>query len=695
MGSDKELTRHDLLSGRWHHTPLPVSPSTGRAATPRALVQGRDGTLWLGSTSGLFRLDAMTGQTTPVDINLGCLDIFSLARDEGDGLYIGTWQGLYHYASRHGEVECINPDTSIIDLRRQCIRSIFRDDNHTSWIGTRGFGLVRIDSTGAVTVWDSRDGLAHDWVQAIQQDDQGRLWISTNNGISRFDPATERFRTYRRELGIENAEFNIGSSLEDANGRLSFGAMGGIVVFMPNQIRDLPMPPQVRFTDLEITGESTHPVSETQEGIAQNYPIPQNEPLRIPPSVLTMTIRFSSLSLASSEMNAYAYRLKPLQQDWHALGNTNHVSFTRLNPGDYVLEVKGANSDGIWNETPGRLSIHVTPPWYRHTAFRVGLFLAAGLLIFTTYRVRTRQIQQRNEWLAARVRQRTTELSDANSSLESELAQRLRAEAQLRLHSKTLEERVEAKSKDLMEMKKREFQQQKLVAMGKAASTVAHEIKNPLSSLKMSLSALAGRPNLDDRDLRYLDLAVRDATHMETLLKEMLSFTKPMHFEFTFSDLNGLVKDVLRRQEIPMAQSGIETTLLTDPELPLMRMDPGRINQVLTNCLINAMQAMPQGGHIEIRTALLLDSYEAQVQIIDNGPGIDEADLAQIFEPFFTRKSSGTGLGLTVAQKIAQAHQGKLILTSQKGQGTTCTLTLPLDTEKQILTEADLEPNRL
>lgn len=250
--------------------------------------------------------------------------------------------------------------------------------------------------------------------------------------------------------------------------------------------------------------------------------------------------------------------------------------------------------------------------------------------------------------------------------------------------TKTLEERVEQESRELKAAHERALHIEKMASLGKMAAVVAHEINNPLSGILTYAKLLrkwidrgeASREKHDEA-LQCLDLIASESRRCGDLVKNLLSFsrTSPMNLEAT--DLNAVVERSARLAEHQMELSAIQLHLDLAPSLPRVQCDPAQIEQVLIALVMNALDAMPQGGNLWLQTCLRRG--EVEIQVRDDGCGIRPEILPQVFEPFLTTKDSahGVGLGLAISRGIIERHHGRIEVQSELGKGTTFTITLP------------------
>ena len=221
------------------------------------------------------------------------------------------------------------------------------------------------------------------------------------------------------------------------------------------------------------------------------------------------------------------------------------------------------------------------------------------------------------------------------------------------------------------------LQSAKLAAVGQLAASVAHEINNPLYAVRTSLYLVGQDLAADAPEREYLDLAQQELGRIARIIARMREFYKPSTSDFQLIDLNDLVAETLHLAATHLEHASIEVVQQLAPNLPAINVSADRIRQVLLNLVLNAGDAMSHGGRLAVRT--MLDGTDIVVQIADTGTGIPPEIKDRLFEPFFTTKASGTGLGLSVSYHIVAQHGGQLDIDSEVGQGTTCTVRLPLN----------------
>ncbi len=382
------------------------------------------GRLWVGAyNGGLNRLEEDGGfshfRHDPEDpASLSNDIVIALHEDSAGTFWIGTeGHGLNHFDPQIGEViaRYRHDPKEHSSLSNDTPWVIREDAAGTLWIGTQGGGLNRwsaADRRAGRAVfkrYTKSDGLPSDHLFGILMDEPGNLWISSNQGVTRFDPATEALENFDSSHGLQNEEFNFGAAMRASGGRMYFGGLTGFNAFYPEQVhRNEHVPPVVlteflKFNDPVDLGK---PLSEVRE-------------LHLDYQDYVVAFEFSALDYTAPENNRYLHKLEGFDRDWVDSGKMRRATYTNLAPGVYTFRVKASNNDGVWNDQGVTLALRVTPPpwktWWAYTSYL--LVAACALLLFS-------QAQ-------ARKRQRAAELARANAVLQEEIAQRRAKEAAL------------------------------------------------------------------------------------------------------------------------------------------------------------------------------------------------------------------------------------------------------------------------
>jgi signal transduction histidine kinase len=217
--------------------------------------------------------------------------------------------------------------------------------------------------------------------------------------------------------------------------------------------------------------------------------------------------------------------------------------------------------------------------------------------------------------------------------------------------------------------------------IAKLAGGLAHEIKNPLSTIRLNMELLAEdlaelETPAGRRSLKRVEVVRRECQRLQSLLDDFLSYAKVRRLHLEPSDLNHQIDDVLDFFATEAADAGVEIVRYLDPELPRVMLDREAFRRALLNLILNAKQAMPDGGQLVVRT--VAEGGTVAVHLIDTGCGMDDRTLSKMFEAFYSTKPNGSGLGLPTTEKIIAAHGGRIRVQSEVGRGTQMTIELPV-----------------
>jgi signal transduction histidine kinase/ligand-binding sensor domain-containing protein len=383
-----------------------------------SVYEDHAGLLWIGTYGGgLNKFDPQTEQFTRYQYDsddpngLSHNIVLSVYEDRAGLLWIGTWGGgLDRFDPQteqftHYQHEPDNPHS----LSHNAITSIYEDRSGLLWIATNGGGLNKFDrDEGTFTHYREKDGLPSGVVYGILEDERGNLWLSTNKGLSKFNPRNETFKNYDLSDGLQGDEFNQGAYYKSESGEMFFGGINGFNAFYPQDIKDNPHVPPVVITGFRLFNEPV-PIggdSPLQKAIGETAALTLSHRDNV------FSFEFAALSYAVPEKNRYAYKLEGFDKDWNYVDSKRRfATYTDLPAGDYVFRVKGSNEDGAWNEEGVALNITIIPPWWETLWFRGALVVLALGLAFAAYRWRVGAIEGQRRQLEIQVAERTEELA--------------------------------------------------------------------------------------------------------------------------------------------------------------------------------------------------------------------------------------------------------------------------------------------
>lgn len=246
--------------------------------------------------------------------------------------------------------------------------------------------------------------------------------------------------------------------------------------------------------------------------------------------------------------------------------------------------------------------------------------------------------------------------------------------------TETLEEKVKQQTDELKRSQNQLFQSEKLTSLGKLSAGIAHEINNPLTTILLNSHLIAEKLEKDDALNEYVRMIIDETSRCSSIVKGLLEFSRQTPPEKKPSEINEVIKETLFLFESQILICHVEIKKNLGADLPLIMIDANKIKQVFANIILNALEAMPDGGVLTIGSQISADRKSLDMTFQDTGLGISKENIGKIFDPFFTTKGTqGTGLGLAVSYGIIEQHGGKINVKSTIGTGTTITVSLPLD----------------
>lgn len=607
-----------------------------RGESLRALCADGD-TLWAGTYYGtLLRCDA-SGVQVAVPRGTFPADLTSIAREAAETLWIGTSGGLYRW--ERGKVQSWGTRDGLLTAS---IRALHRDADGTLWLGTLGGGLARMKD-GKFIHFTTREGLIDDVISQIVPDDFGYLWLGCNRGIMRVGRRElETFADgkiselhpiiFGRNEGMLKEQCTGGHSptaLKTKDGRLLFPTMNGMAEIDPQRLQNLP---------------TTAPQASIEAVLVDSQPRPLDKSLVIPPGNHRLAVSFTAPVLRGGEWVRFRHRLEGLDKDWINAGSNRVASYDGLRPDRYVFHVAAADSQGRWNEASTTLAFKVQPLFWQTAWFRLAVaFLVVGL-------------NGGAVWWRAHLRYRRH-----LAEVERE-----------RLHQAQLSHVG------------------RVALLGELSASLAHELKQPLAAILSNAQAglrfLKNDPS-DVEEVRAIltDIASSDRRASE-IIGRMRAMMKKGEAQLDARDINADIEQVLELMHSDLQSRNVTIILRLAPDLPLVRADHIQVQQVLLNLIVNGCDAMhdnpPSERRLVVETAH--DGTELiRVSIVDRGAGIAPEMLERIFEPFYSTKSHGLGMGLSICRAIILAHGGQLRAANNPDRGATLHFTLTVGEKKQ------------
>jgi ligand-binding sensor domain-containing protein/AraC-like DNA-binding protein len=313
----------------------------------------------------------------------------AFAEDRAGNLLIGTDQALNIYNRNTGKFSSYSIKK---DHTHQSISAVFCDTKGRIWVGSTGlylFDPVKKDFTN----YGNDSALKNAVVAAMLEDEKGNLWVSTNNGLYRFNPETRATKGFHNSEGIQGLEFRKEAALKAKNGEFYFGGSNGLNSFFSSHIKTNKYIPPVYITGFQIFDKTILP---GQNSILKQN-IQETKEITLSYKESLFSFEFSAINYILSENNQYAYKMEGFDKNWNYVGNKRTATYNQLDPGEYTFRVKASNNDGVWNEKGASIKIIITPPYWATWWFRTlaTLSVLASAFAFYRYRISERQQQQK------------------------------------------------------------------------------------------------------------------------------------------------------------------------------------------------------------------------------------------------------------------------------------------------------------
>jgi len=682
MGTNIGLWRLDRATGlpvRMHRPGAgadPGRPGIGDAVV-RSLHCDAAGNLWVGAVGGgLYRIAPGGGRIdqfqtgAPGQPSTPLATPVVILEDRARDLWVGTdSQGLYRFDPAAGSLE------RFFDPRQglAVVIDIHEDAQGRLWLGTYG-GLLQFDRAAreVVRVVGTDAGLPHGVVAAILEDDQGRLWLSTGRGLCRFDPRTGLVQAFDTRDGLPSNELAFAHERR-RDGTLVFGNAAGLIPFRPRDIVLRGGDPRVVITGLQVGGKRVGPATSDLVPVAAPY----LQAITLPHDRNDLALAFATLDFTHPERNRYRYRLLHDETAWREAGHRRTVAYTNLAPGRYRFEVQGTNGDGVWSTTGAALDLVIRPPWWQTTWARALWALLIGLLALAIYR----QVVQRERMRAA-------------LALERSEAQKLQ---------------------ELERVKSRFF------------ANVTHEFRTPLTLLRGPIQRLQADPASGDPEL--FAMMARNTERLGQLIDQLLDLSRldarSLPLRFAAADCVTFVRNLAASFASLAAAREVRFATALPDEPVACWFDGDLLEKVLGNLLTNAFKFTPAGESVQLElrvgdavtarevpgagsAAGTVAARDLHLVVANTGSFISARELGRIFERFHqgdaaggaagatagsaAAPSSGSGIGLALVRELVEWHGGAVTAESDPRTGTRFLVTLPVFLERPVPLAEAAEP---
>ncbi|TAM96343.1 MAG: hybrid sensor histidine kinase/response regulator [Chitinophagaceae bacterium] len=642
------------------------------------IYKGRKGGIWALTTHSFSYFDARKKIFINYFYNHNRLNSLyypfhgDIYQDEKGNFWLGSEDGLLYFDTAKKTFQYyVNHPSDTSSISYNVVESVVPDPRQPQkylWIGTAGGGLNKFNlKTKKFIHFNIKDGLPNNVINGILADDKGNLWISTNKGISGFNPLYNTFHNYDIREGLTSNEFNPGAYYKNDNGEFFFGNIKGFNTFYPDSIFNSSYIPPVVFTDFRLFNK---PVIIGVKNSPLKKSISETNSLTLPYKDNLITFQVAALDYTDPDENQYAYRLIGFNKNWINVGNDRIITFSNLDPGHYTLQVKASNSDGVWNEKGVSLTIHILPPWWR-TWWAYILYVVIVLFII---------------WLLRRAEIGRLKLKNRLALEQNKLA--------LEQSRLVLEHQEAEKLKEIDHLKSRFF------------ANISHEFRTPLTLIIGPLKDMI-QGGSAEKFSSIVPAMYRNSQRLLQLINQLLDLSKldsgSYHINTTRTDIVSFVRQITsiflnlaKRKQIQMEVKTEESVV---KELHggenYFYFDEDVVEKVLTNLISNAFKFTPEGGNIVVSLELAeKEKKYVALKVKDNGAGIPADKLPFVFDRFYQaddsskRRYEGSGIGLALVKELMILHGGSVLAESSPETGSVFTCLFPFN-KKTISVEKE------
>jgi signal transduction histidine kinase/ligand-binding sensor domain-containing protein len=676
------------------------------------LYEDKDDQLWAGTSSALIKINSKRdkyvfyhnkpGDSTGLNASL----TYHIFQDSKGNIWLGTWNSgfiILPYAESKKEnpdsakfIKYMHNESDPSSISSNVVYTVFEDSKKDYWIGTAtyfqkfdlttkrfsnvlkyvissviedktgniwatslGNGLFKFNLDGElIEHFDKENGLPSNTLLGITEDKNGMIWISSNNGISIFNPSQKSFSNFSLTDELMGNSYNLKSIIRLSSGAIAIGGIDGFNLFWPDSLDMHNAFPKVIFTDFKVFNKSIVRENSGESEARVRIPPYEVKELSLKYNDKLLIIEFAALEYNKAKKINYAYWLKGVDKNWIKVNSEHrYANYSNLMPGKYLFEVKATNIQGIWNDAHTDLTLIISPPFWKTIWFRLFVLSIIVLSSYLIVRIRLSTYRRRQKILKQLIKVKTSEITEQNKILENK-----------NIELNYQKEEILSQKNEIIEMTKRirEADENKLNFF----TNISNEFRTPLTLIMGPVEhMLENIVSINDvRD--HLKVVYRNSLRLLRLINDLLNFrkidTQSMKILYTKGDLVRFVKDVTDAFKDFSINRKINLQFTSNKESYITWFDSGKLEIVFYNLISNAVKFTSINGNVSVRVVIDENNNTIEFNVEDDGIGIDDNKIDHIFEKFYQIESSnymnkaGYGIGLSLTKEMIDLLKGSM-----------------------------------
>ena len=585
------------------------------------IFQTKIGDILIGTANSLMKYNAKMEGFEPVIEPF--INHFTTSILEGvDGtLWFGTNLGVYYYNPKTKEKGHLMSDPkNPYSLTNNNVNSILEDSNHNLWFATEGGGLCKLSKDKkTITSITTRNGLPSNFILKILEDHKNTLWLSTARGLVNYNPTNNKIVTYTKDNGLLSDQFNYNSGHKDADGKMYFGSIKGMITFNPENILKENALAPIFITDFRVENKEQK-IGDENSFLKKS--IIYTSEITLPYNKSSFNIDFTALSFTSPEMTIFSYFMEGLDKEWTEINPNRKVYFTNLSAGKYIFKLR-AYVNGNWTKEDKKLIINILPPWWATWwAYLIYTIVVLSVIYYLVLSYHT-IVQDKKE----------KEIYEAKIDFFTNLAHEIRTPLTL--------------------------------------------IKGPLENLLEQTDEI---PEIKE-DVVLMDRNTNRLIALVTQILDFRKVeSKSFSLDFVKVNVTELLKDSFANFKLLTQKRKLDYTINCPSHDIYAFADEEALNKIFSNLLNNAVKFANK--KVEVRMfPVSQNSVYLTIEFENDGLKIPIEKREKIFEPFYRLKESkqeGTGIGLSLARSLTELLNGDLYLKETAGESIVFVLTLPI-----------------